>query len=124
MEGTNFGPKTQKALSHVGVKGMRWGFRKGKAVAGARVREGSADHVESRRIRRMSVMDMSNDELRAVNTRLQLEQSYRSLNPNVVQRGQRLINQALGVADTVSKVETFGRSPQGQRMLSVIRDRK
>lgn len=104
-------------LQHVGVKGMRWGFRKkpgggyeesGRAKRGER----SADSAEVAELRRHHVATLSNAEIRKINERLNLEQNYRNLErqSSVIGRGRQQVtsvlndvgtlNRAVGIADT------------------------
>lgn len=109
-------------IKHHGVKGMRWGFHKkpgGGYRKEGRVR-GSEDHERTQQLRRMHISQLSNDELRAVNTRLQLETTFRQVNPSVFTRGQRRVNQVLQVAATVQKADQFYQSPTGQRLSRAI----
>lgn len=55
-------------LRHWGVKGMRWGVRK----------QASKDSEEVRSIRKKRIKEMSNDELKKANNRLNLEQQYKN----------------------------------------------
>lgn len=61
----------ENVLQHHGVKGQKWGVR--------RKRDKSSDRSNSDSIRKKKVYEMSNQELRDVNNRLQLEQQYKTL---------------------------------------------
>lgn len=65
-------PTEDNFLSHYGVKGMKWGRRKAKEAP-------SEDYVRTKNLRKKSLNSLSNDELRKLNERLQLERSYRDL---------------------------------------------
>lgn len=70
-------------LKHVGVLGMKWGVRKRGPA--------SSDHTTSREIRRKHLSEMSNDEIRKVVTRLQLERAYKDVDYDTMSRGQKLV---------------------------------
>lgn len=110
-------------LKHAGVKGMRWGYRKqpGGGVKKTGRTKGHPDAERAATIKRKRLNEMSNDELKEVNKRMQLETQFRQLNPSIITRGQNIINRTLGIADTVEKAEKFVRSEQGRRVLATVR---
>ena len=59
-------------LSHYGVLGMKWGVRR-------KSRTPSADSAKVKAIRKKRIDEMSNQELRDANNRLQLESQYKQL---------------------------------------------
>lgn len=67
-------------LSHHGVKGQQWGVRRYQNKDGTRKSKYSEDYVNSRVTKKKGIKGMSNKELREVNTRLQLESTYKNLN--------------------------------------------
>lgn len=76
------------SLMHYGVKGMKWGVRKD------RKKSYSDDYNESRSLKKKSYKELSNDELKKLNKRLELEGNYKRLNPNLINRG---LNAAKGI---------------------------
>lgn len=86
-------------LQHHGIKGQRWGIRRfqpypkghtgGKEVGKAAKTKPqmSEDAKKARELQKRPVYELSNNELRDLNTRVQLEQNYKQLNPNRVKRG-------------------------------------
>lgn len=69
-------------LQHVGVLGMKWGIRRSRGPA-------SSDHTVTRAIKKKHISEMSNDELKKLTTRLQLEKQYKDLtgqNNNVAKK--------------------------------------
>ena len=71
----------ENTLAHYGIKGMRWGIRKKRDDAPRAPR--SEDSVVARELfvkaKTSSVGSLSNDELRKVNERMNLEQQYARL---------------------------------------------
>lgn len=59
-------------LAHYGVLGMKWGVRR-------KSRTPSADSVKVKNIRKKRIDEMSNQDLRDANNRLQLENQYKQL---------------------------------------------
>lgn len=106
-------------LAQSGVKGMRWGVRKrsanGKAATTGPAHE---DHVLSREIRGKKLSEMSNDEIRRVNDRLNLERSYHAMNPSKRQRREakaRGVIATVGIAKASYEIVT---SPFGKAAIS------
>lgn len=93
-------------IVHYGVKGMRWGVRKqhptlsgkrkGKADA-RRIYEKIAGKKEAQSInpRRKQVSEMSDDELRKVVSRMQMERTYSQLTQKEVTKGRKFVNEVL-----------------------------
>lgn len=108
------------ALSHHGIKGQRWGFRRFQKEDGSRTAAGkkrdrdrdrdyekSEDHKSSRSSKSKGPDSLSNDELKKLNERLRLEEDYKRLTaPEKVEKGESWIKGALAKAgkDTVSEI--------------------
>lgn len=88
------------SLEHHGVKGQRWGVRryqpypkgskkKGKVIGKAAKKEKnlSEDAKNARELRKRSIDELTNVELRKLNERTQLERNYKQLNPSKVKQG-------------------------------------
>lgn len=77
--------KGEKALEHHGILGMRWGFRKGKGVSGARKKGGppSADSSSASeaqiKLKKQGVNSLSNEEIQKLVTRVDLERKLSDL---------------------------------------------
>lgn len=79
-------------LYHYGVLGMKWGKRKGRTP--------SADSADVKQIRKKSIDEMSNDELRKANQRLELERQYKQ-HTNKISIGRKVANVIIGTAGTM-----------------------
>lgn len=81
-------------LYHFGVKGMKWGVRKGRkrSISSKRSRSASKDYTESRDLLKKSPNKLSNAELRKINERLNLEQQYSNLTTSQKKKGNRFID--------------------------------
>lgn len=111
-------------LSHHGIKGMKWGVRRSEAeLARARGESPKTSSAKSKKIggifkkkssatkseakpKSKNISEMSDDELRGMVNRLQLEKQYRDLSPKQVSKGKAFYDKyvAPAVADTVRNV--------------------
>jgi len=71
-------------LKHFGILGMQWGRRRYQTKDGTRTtlgkkRDESEDYIKSRENKSKGLSRLSNDELKKLNERLQLENSYKNL---------------------------------------------
>jgi hypothetical protein len=113
---------TPQELEHFGVKGMRWGVKKGPqavsvtANAGKKVKaKGGARQVASedairaavgKQVARKSTTDaLSNAQLREVVTRMQLEQQFSQLGGRTsrLESGKKFLKALVGIGQTVDQ---------------------
>lgn len=82
-------------LSHHGVKGMKWGVRKKKAPA----------HADYRKAHdKKSVREMSDQELRDRNNRLQAERQYQQMTKKT-NKGKQVVMGLIAFAGTLAAAE-------------------
>lgn len=79
-------------LMHIGVLGMKWGRRKARSSGPD---TSSADHKSAVQIKRKKLSEMSNDELKKLTTRLQLEKQYKDLSKVDTTPGQKFVSDIL-----------------------------
>lgn len=95
----------ENELMHYGVLGMRWGVRKerssGSSSLRARKSRMSEDAREAKQIKKKKVSQMSNAELRKLNTRQELERKYSQMNPSVMEKGMKFVAATAGTMGTV-----------------------
>ena len=100
-------------LKHYGVLGMRWGVRKAQYDSAGRKRPKnlyiSKDSKKATNIRKKNVNQMSNQELKDVNKRLQLEREYSNLT-HKKSVGEKAVKTFIGVAGTIIAVETAAKT--------------
>lgn len=94
-------------LKHVGVLGMRWGVRRSRSGSGSsrrakRSRTESADYKAVKKIRKKHHSELSDDELKKVTKRLELEKRYKDLNPDTVTRGKRSVDSTFATIGKMS----------------------
>lgn len=80
-------------LIHYGVLGMKWGRRKSRT-------SGSSDGKIKRKLSKKQLRKMSNADLKALNSRLQLEKSYKELKKSDISSGKKWAIGILAVAGT------------------------
>jgi hypothetical protein len=91
-------------LFHFGVLGMKWGRRKSdKTVSTAYLGKQQNDSSK-----RADIKSMSDDELRKVINRLQLEKQYSDLSSKDVSRGKQRLDKIMKAGTTVATVTTTG----------------
>jgi len=76
--------KNEDFLQHFGVKGMKWGKTSSKSSGGA-----------SSKKRKKKISEMTNDELKTINARLQLEKQYKDLTKKDTIKGRKFVKEVL-----------------------------
>lgn len=87
-------------LQHVGIPGMKWGHRK--------VKTESSSSKPAAKTKKPDVKSMSDDELRKVVTRLQMERQYSQLSPSSVSKGKTAAQNIMKAGTTIAAVTTTG----------------
>lgn len=103
-------------LAQAGVKGMKWGRRKGNTPT----LRTSKDYKTAAKIRKKKVSEMSNEDLKTLTKRIQLEKSYKDLTPNKFTKGQKHVTALLGVVGTVSTIASLPNTPAFKLGVKVI----
>lgn len=113
------------SLQHVGILGMKWGRRKARPSGPDKT---SSDHKVGVSLKRKKLSEMSNEELRTLTNRLQLEKQYKDLTKTDISSGRKFVSEVLqsagkqlaskyvaGFLDTGIKglAEAFSISPGG-----------
>ena len=83
-------------LAHYGILGMKWGIRRDRdSKTGLIVRERSEDYKETRALRRKSLSEMSNAELKRYVERMDLETRYKKIESQNISKGKAVANNVL-----------------------------
>ena len=94
-------------LKHFGVLGMKWGVRRGRNVSSRfgknknSTKGWSEDAKETGRLKKKKVSQLTNAELQKLNTRMNLENNYRSLNKSNVSKGLAYVATASAMTGTL-----------------------
>jgi hypothetical protein len=87
-------------LAHYGIPGMRWGIRRSKQQLIV-----SRDHAEAKTLRTKKPEQLSNEDMRKLTARMQLERSYKDLSKKEVSAGRKIVGDIL--IASVSAVGTY-----------------
>lgn len=114
-------------LEHHGILGMKWGVRKrSKARAssfGSRRRARySQDYKDTQKIRNKNSKELSNDQLKMLNKRMNLEQEYNRLSTSSISRGEAYAKRVVAVGGLASGVYALAKSDLVKRGISVLKD--
>ncbi len=112
-------------LMHHGVKGMKWGVRKVKRSASSfnkkRISKYSNDYNETRTLRRKSSKKLSNEQLRKLNKRMNLEQEYNRLSTSQVNRGLSIVKNIVSTAGVVGSLYAISKSDYTKAGVDIIK---
>ncbi len=100
------------SLRHIGVLGMHWGIRNRRPSS---TDTSSEDHKVARAIKAKKVSEMSNEELKKLTTRLQLEKQLSDLSKNDMTPGRKFVTDVL---TTHAKLEATAFLAMGSKLLA------
>lgn len=102
-------------MYHYGILGMRWGKRKGTSTS--TTTKLSKDAKEKQNLKKKKVSEMTNDELRKLNTRMQLEKQYKELTPTT--KGRKIVTDLL-VGAAKQTAQTYIQKYASKKIESII----
>jgi len=79
-----------------------WGRRRGSNSSPPTSRE----HKQLKSAQKKKVSQLSNEEIRAANTRKQLEKQYKDMNPSKIAQGQKVVKNILGAIGAATLAAT------------------
>ena len=89
-------------LYHSGKVGMKWGIRRTAATSSANKKTAAV------KPKKKSVKDMSDDDLKKIVTRLQMERQYQTLTKTDVSKGKQVLQNMIKAGATVATVTSTG----------------
>lgn len=129
--------ESDEDLAHWGVLGMKWGVRKDRRTSGRSPgktsatkkrkapRKLSTEARQAQAIRKKHPSEMSNAELRALTTRLELETKYKKHNPtpirrveNTVKGGTSFIQAFTGAVSAATALYALTKTPWGKVVIA------
>lgn len=108
-----------ESLAHYGVPGMKWGKRKSRS---ARSSKPSKDHRDARLIKGKPLHQMTNDELKRLNARNELESKFKKANPSTIERGQRKVKALMGAAAGAAALYNLAKSPAAKAGANFVKN--
>ena len=112
-------------LYHHGVLGMKWGVRKkgpsGVTKSAQAKHPPSDDYKTSRQLKARGTKALSTKELKELTTRMQLEQQYKTLNPNSYQQGMKFVKGLTTAGTTVASLYALSKTPLVQDLIRLIK---
>ena len=102
-------------LYHYGILGMRWGVRRfqrknGRLTPRGRKRKMSQDAIDAKKLKKKKLYEMSNDEIKTLNKRKELENNYKRLNKGQIAKGMAIVGST--AAFTASLITIKNNTPQ------------
>lgn len=85
----------ENTLQHVGILGMHWGRRK------APLSNPSVDHLRVANLKKKKLHEMSNEDIRTITNRMNLENQYKALHPTKLTRGKKRLEGAMATIGTL-----------------------
>ena len=108
-------------LMHYGIKGMKWGVRRSQKeldrAAGRKPSKPGPSEDATRaaslkkKVRSGGTKALSNDEMKDLLGRMDLEQRYSRANPNLLKRGQSAVRDFISATGTANNLLTLANSP-------------
>jgi hypothetical protein len=104
----------EEYLAHFGVKGMKWGRRKGGSSI-------SPENARLRELKKNPAKRLTDEQLRTAITRMSLEKQYKDLAPRAVPKAYKYLTGSLAVATTLSTAYAFRNTPLGKLVVEGVK---
>lgn len=117
----------EEVIEHFGVKGMKWGIRRDEPSrqtnSGYSQDAAVARRTQAKIQKQGGLHGVSNKELAALNTRLNLEQNYKRMvvaEPTKLEKAKKYVSTAQKVGTAINTVITFVNSPAGKLIRKTV----
>ena len=121
---TLYHSKVEEVLSHYGVLGMKWGVRRpvgpdGLVLGGKKAKQlPSEDYLRVKELRKLKVKQLSNKDIKEINTRLQLEKTSRELKTADMSKEMDTVKNILAVAASAGAIAASVKTIRDNVMLA------
>ena len=109
-------------LQHYGILGMRWGVRRARPKSSSGSRFSRKSYKNSKELKKKTIKDLSDNELRSKINRLELEKRYKELSGSDKQssRGKKFVMDVLETSGKTSAIRftTFVMNKGADKVLS------
>lgn len=111
----------ENKLQHWGILGMHWGVRRRNPSpeSPSSTSTKSQDHERKIELKKKKISEMSNDELIALNKRMQLEKQYKELSSNDISAGRKFVNSLMNQA--VKEVESYAMKQVSNKVAEMLK---
>lgn len=121
---TLYHSKAEEVLAHFGIPGMKWGVRRpvgpdGLVLGSKKTkRPPSEDYLRVKELRKLKVKQLSNKEIKEINTRLQLEKTSRELKTADMSKEIDTVKNILAVAASAGAMAASVKTIRDKVMLA------
>lgn len=127
-------------LEHYGVLGMKWGVRRsdrelrrarrtrkkeGKPVTKTKSEDAEKAESAKKKAKKGGVQTLTNQELKDLNNRLNLEQNYNRLTTSKdggkIKKGKKFVDETISMGESANKAVAFVNSPVGKMLTAELK---
>lgn len=113
----------EDVIAHFGVRGMKWGIRRDRPKVDIRSQDAKNAALAKKIVRKHGTKALSNQELQALVTRMNLEKQYATLmaqNPSRIRRGHTVVKELLSVGKTFQDAYNLANGPMARGVANAL----